>query len=197
MGLALLLILALGVALLITGSPGVYSFFSVAAVGILPYLVMIRMGAKNQLKWEKFQVSMPLKRKNLVASFYLSILIATIAGFLLCGIVLGIGFVLHESLLEHAMDTAFGSVTYVIAIALLMAALLLPIGSTKFGENKGELFFTVCLAAAVGVALLIQWVGGRAEFPAAVISASQVIISAIAFVFSYYITSKIYAKIDF
>jgi len=197
MGLALLLILALGVALLITGNHVVYSFFALASVGVLPYLIMIRMGAKNQLKWEKFQVSMPVKRKNLVASFYLSILIATIAGFLLCGVILGIGLIIHEGLLEYVIETSFAQVSYVIGIALLMGSLLMPIGSTKFAENKGELFFTICLGGAVAIALLIQWIGGRVGLASAIISLSQIVIAAVVFVISYHVTSKIFAKTDF
>ncbi|MCL2565402.1 MAG: ABC-2 transporter permease [Defluviitaleaceae bacterium] len=196
-GVALLLILALGITLLITGSTTVYAFFTLVAIGIPPYIIMIKMGAKNQTQWEKFQISMPLKRKNIVASFYLSIVIATFAGFLLCGVILGIGLVFHEGLMEHVIKTAFGSVSYIIGIALLMAGLLLPIGSTKFGENKGEVFFTLCLGIAAGIVLLIQWAGGKVDIPPAIISLSQIVIALTALVISYYITSKIYAKMDF
>ncbi|MCL2426751.1 MAG: ABC-2 transporter permease [Oscillospiraceae bacterium] len=195
--IALLLTCALAVALLITGNTWVYNFFVLSAIGIPPYLIMISMGAKNQLQWEKYQASMPLRRKNMVAAFYLSVLSAALVGLVLCGVVLGVSFIFHEYMLHHVTETAFGQPAYVFGMALLMFALLAPIGSTKFGETRGEMFFTVCLGGALGIMLLISWLGSRAEMSAAVISLLQLIIATVAFVVSYHITSKIYADTDF
>jgi len=197
MGFAFLIILVLSAALLITGNQSVYLFFTSVAVGALPYLIMMKMGAKNQLQWEKLQISMPLKRKNMVVSFYLSILIAMLAGLLLCGIILGIGIALHATLLEHVASTAFASIANIIGLTLLMAGLILPIGSTKFGENRGELFFVICMGIAIGIVFLINYVGSSAGIQPVFISLAQIVISAIVFIISYYFTRKIYAKMDF
>jgi len=196
-GLAVMVALAMGAALLITGNPIVYSFFPIVAIGIPPYLIMIKMGAKNQLQWEKYQASMPVKRKNMVAAFYLSILIAAIFGFILCGIILGASVILHESIAEIVRETAFGQVSYALGMVLLMGGLLLPIGSTKVAENRGEAFFSICLGLAIAVMLLIQFGGNRAEISPAIISLSQVIIPAVAYVISYFVVSNMYAKNDF
>jgi len=196
-GVAILVALAMGVTLLITGNTTVYTFFVGAAIGVPPYLIMIKMGAKNQLQWEKYQVSMPVKRKNMVASFYLSILIAAIFGLLLCGIILGVGSILHESIVEVITETAFGQVSTVFGMVLLMGGLLLPIGSTKVAESRGEAFFSICLGLAIAIMFLISWVGGRAEISPAIMSLSQVIISAVVFVISYYVVINMYAKNDF
>ena len=196
-GVAILVALAMGVALLITGNTVVYTFFVSVAIGIPPYLIMMKMGAPNQLQWEKYQVSMPVKRKNMVAAFYLSILLAAIFGLLLCVVILGVGFILHESIAEVIIETAFSQLSYILGLALLMGGLLLPIGSTKVAENRGEAFFSICLGLAIGITWIISWVGIRAGISPVIMSLSRVIISAIVFIISYYIVSNMYSKNDF
>ena len=195
--IALLLVLTLGAALLITGNVTVYTFFVFVAILAFPYLIIVSMGAKNALKWEKYRISMPIKRGNLVASFYLSVLIATIVGLLVCGVILGISMLLHDDLLHHVIKTAFVQLSYSFGVVLLMTGLLLPIASTKFGEGRGEAFFTVCFFIAVGVMLLISFVGGRAELSPVAISLAQAVTAVVAFVVSYPITNRIYEKMDF
>ena len=196
-GVAILAALAMGAVLLITGSTIVYNFFVLVAVGIPAYLVMIKMGAKNQLQWEKYQVSMPVKRKNMVASFYLSILIPAIFGLLFCGAILGVGFMLHESIAEMLTETAFGQVSYVFGMVLLMGGFLFPIGSSKVAENRGEVFFSICLGLAIGVMILISIAGNGAGWSPAIISLSQVGISIVVFVVSYFVTRSMYDKHNF
>jgi len=195
--IALLLVLTLGAALLITGNVTVYTFFVFVAILAFPYLIIVSMGAKNALKWEKYRISMPIKRGNLVASFYLSVLIATIVGLLVCGVILGISMLLHDDLLHHVIKTAFVQLSYSFGVVFLMTGLLLPIASTKFGEGRGEAFFTVCFFIAVAVMLLISWAGGRAELSPLAISLAQAVTAVVAFVVSYPITNRIYEKMDF
>ncbi|MCL2827387.1 MAG: ABC-2 transporter permease [Oscillospiraceae bacterium] len=197
MSIAALFTLAMSAALLITGNLTVYAFFVLVAVGTFPYTIMAAMGGKNAPKWEKFQLTMPVKRKDVVASIYLSVLLATIAGLLLAGIILGIGFVLHEGLLEHVLQTAFAQFAYVFGVVLIMAGLLFPIASTKAGESRGEAVFTGCLFAAGFIMILISWAGGRADILPWIISLSQVAIAVVVFVISYLLTKKMYAKMDF
>jgi len=195
--ISLLVTLAMAVALFITGHTVVYNFFVLAAIGLPPYILMMRMGAKNQPQWEKYQVSMPIKRKNFTAAIYLSVLFALIAGILLCTVLSIFSFILHDYILHHVIKTAFGQMAYLVGIVLLMFAIIVPIGSTKFGESRGEIFFTICLAVALGVMLLISWLGNRAGLSQVIISASRVAISAVSFIISYHITNKMYSKIDF
>ena len=195
--ISLLFALATGVALFITGNTIVYNFFVLATMGLPSYIIMIRMGAKNQLQWEKYQISMPIKRKNFTAALYLSVLAALVAGLLLCVVLSSVTFIFNEELLHHVIKTAFETMAYVAGLVLLMFALLVPIGSTKFGESRGEVFFTICMIGAIVISLLISWLANRAELSQVIISLLQVAISAVAFIISYHITTKIYSKIDF
>jgi len=195
--IGLSLILALGIVLLITGNITVYVFFVVLSIGYLPFLVMMAMTNKKSQKWEKFQISMPVKRKNVVANFYLSISIASIAGLLLCAIILGIGIIIHENVLIFVIEGYAGHPSSIFGAALIAAGLFLPIGSTKVGADRGEVFFTICMLVAFFSMLLVSMIGESAGISLAIISLIQIGASAIVFIISYCVSCKIYAKLDF
>jgi len=197
LSIGLLIILAFGAGALISGNNFVFDMFLLASIGIFPYLIMMAMGGKDALLWEKFRASMPVKRKNLVALFYLSVILATIAGLLIGAVILGIIFIVHEDIMHNVIKAAFGQLAYPLGVVLLMTGLVFPIGSTKFGASRGEVFFTICLLVAAGVILLVSALGNILYLPSVVMSLSMVGVGAVALVISYQITNRIYAKMDF
>jgi len=197
LSIVLLIILAFGAGALISGNNFVFDMFLFATIGGFPYIIIISMGGKDASLWEKFRVSMPVKRKNLVALFYLSVILATIAGLLIGAVILGIIFVVHEDIMHNVIKAAFGQLAYPIGVVLLMTGLVFPIGSTKFGQTRGEAFFTVCLLIAAGAMVFISALGNILYLPPVVTPLLTVGVGVVALAISYHITNGIYAKMDF
>ena len=116
---------------------------------------------------------------------------------MLCAIILGIGIVIHESVLIFVLEAYAGQPPFIFGAALLSAGLFLPIGNTKVGANRGEVFFTICMLIGAFPMFLISMIGESAELSLAVISLIQIGVAAIVFVISYCVSCKIYAKSDF
>ena len=196
--ICLLLTGALATALLISGQVVIIGFFIMTAVGSFPYMVMMGMGGKNANKWERFQITMPIRRKDMVNSFYVSILLATVAGIPLVAIVAVIIPILHVDMFEYGAFLTFANLTIrFFSIPLLMSGLLFPSANTKAGEGRGEALFTICLIVAVGNTLLMTWLVNRFELPGDYTDAILALaVSLVAFLISYFITRRMYAKMD-
>lgn len=76
----LLIGLVLGAALLVTGSNLVNTFFGLVIIAGPAYIVIVGMGGKTGGNWERFQLAMPLRRRDLAKSQYLLVFLASIVG---------------------------------------------------------------------------------------------------------------------
>ena len=193
----ILIILALAAVLLITGNNIVKNLFVAAGTVALPYTIMSGMGGKAYPKWERFQLTMPLGRSHLIGSHYLVVFLASLIGFPLIILALGMTFSLHEAWFDYNFTTALLGALSFLAFPLIMAGLIFPIAITKFGEGRGEALFVVCSSAAIGVFILISWLGNRVNLATDVISLVKFGTSVLVFAVSYFITRQIYAKLDF
>jgi len=72
-----------------------------------------------------------------------------------------------------------------------------PIASTKFGANKGEIFFAIGIVAAIGYTWALGWIGYRLDWSAELTSIIALGAALVIFLGSYFITKDIYEKTDF
>ena len=191
-----LLCLALAAAALITGNFFIYNGFFMVSVAGLPYIIIMGMGGKEYPKWERFRITMPIKRGDLASAQYLCILLASLAGLPLAVLVAILTFNIHE--IDYNLTTALLNILSVLATPLLFAGLVFPLGNTKFAENKQEIFIFLCLAVTVGVNMvLIPRIGNRFNLVDGITSLIAFAVALIVFTGGYYIQRNLYTKMDF
>ena len=190
-----LLSLALAVAAVVTGNSFVYNSFFMIALGGIPYIIIVGMGGKTYPKWERFRIAMPIKRGDLASAQYLCILLSSLAGLPLAILVAVFTFNMHE--FDYSLATALINILSILAMPLLFAGLIFPLGNTTFGENKQETLVMLCLAAAIGVNIFMPRFGNWLEWAEGVASLVTFAVAVLVFVGSYYVSKKIYAKKDF
>lgn len=190
-------IIILAAVAITTGHELAYNAFVMIGIAGLPYTIILSMGGKSYPRWERFQLTMPVRRRHLIGSQYLCILLTSIVGipFVLLGTWLCFNY--QEALFEYNLLIALVNILPVLGMPLILAGVLFPLASTKFGENKGEIFFGIGIAVAFGTNMLVGWVGNRLEWAVGIISIAAFAVAVVVFVASHYITSRIYAKMDF
>ena len=196
--IAALAVLCLGLAVvaIISGNIFVYNSFFMLAIAGTPYVIIIAMGGKQYPKWERFRLTMPIKRGDLAGAQYLSILLASLAGLPLAVLVAVLTFSIHE--IDYSLATALINILAVLATPLVFAGLIFPVGNTKFGENKQETTVMLCLAVTVGFNLfLMPRMGAWLGLPDGLTSLATFAIGLAVFITSCLITRRIYAKRDF
>ncbi len=195
---ALLLGLVLGAALLATGNNLVHSLFGWVAIAGPAYVAIVGMGGKTGGKWERFQLTMPLRRSDVAKSQYLLVFLASTVGIPLFIIITGINSVLHGDLFDFTITSIVTNISPLLSMPLVMAGLLFPLACTRIGEENQEGLAFFCLIAATAcITFLLPWAGQKLSLSNNVTPLLIVAISVIAYMVSYLATRKLYTKMDF
>jgi len=204
--LAFAFLLVLAVVTLATGSSQLFGYVLVFGVASLPYVVLAKMGAKEYGIWERFQLTMPIKRRQLVISQYLFVAILTVVGVLYVLAVSALGLHLQPDMINLGGLDGFGGFLMAnlggAGLPLVLAGVLFLGGATRLGENAPTLLFFLGIVIAVGIYVLFIWLSnnwewGIATFPIIVFPLMSLVVSVVVFVGSYFITARLYEKMDF
>jgi len=196
---SLVLVILVGLSL---GILSIFIEYYVIYVAFLPLVVfggpahIIMSKSEMTSKWEQFQVSMPIKRKDIATVPYIIILLALLSGIPVSTLISVIHFVLRENTMDFLMRS-FANTFLIVGTVLLTAALFYPFAYTKFGNRSRKGLGFVCLIVAALVNLLIILGGKGLLISDGVIALLNIAISGSAFIISLFVAREIYTKIDF
>ncbi|MEG0692239.1 MAG: ABC-2 transporter permease [Oscillospiraceae bacterium] len=175
------------------------SFMAGFPVLISTMLVITTMSYDDMAKWDKYALTMPLTRKEIVLSKYFVMVGFSVAGAI-TGLLLSIGssFIIKEVAVIDTLST----VGVVLSIALIFGSVILPL-LYKFGVEKARLMIILCALVPTGVVVLFSQVFKNSGMPVpseALIKNILLmisIVSVIAVIVSFFFSLKIYSNKDF
>jgi len=170
-------------------------FFPIMAITNAPYVVMMK--SEGTPTWDKFQIAMPIRRKDIASTLYLNVFIASLLAIPVIGIVWLVGYVVNGSTLAEILTGGFSMVGVMYGAVLLSTAILYPLGLSPFGKRNIQSVFFGSLLIAVAIAGGLFFAGSALNIPDVILPLLIVGISGIAFVISLFITRAMYTKIDF
>lgn len=150
-------------------------------------------------KWGKYKLTLPIKRADIVKSYFVSQLIWLFVGTLFAGIGVSLSWLFHGCPFDNSIDSislfAFG-----ISISLFVGAFFFPLFYLG-GEERSEVFLVISLLCAVGIALGITSVLNFYLDPGLTTillgAAVLIVCSLLAFILSYPLTVSIYNKKEY
>jgi len=177
------------------GNTILYLSFTGLLIMIISSSLLVSASKDTASKWNRFQLAMPVKRTDVIASKYLGHLLMLLIAIVVAGITIGIGIVLHENLRESVIENLHIVISVGIVPSLIACGLFYPAIYT-IGENKEEALFIVCLGGSMGIMLFFRWIGNAIGISQNIITILCAAVSVILFVASYVAATKIYAKKD-
>ncbi len=169
--------------------------FIVGMISLLFTMMAITSFSYDDLaKWDKYALSLPVTRKEMVLSKYILAVILAIAGALLA---------FASSIILSAIKTPVGiteqlAVTYVLfAISIIFVSILLPL-IYKFGVEKSRIMILLVFAVPAAIVFVLGNVGFKLPTESQLMTllyASPFIIIAV-FAISYLISYSVYKKKD-
>jgi len=187
--------IAWGVAFLIFGNIWLHFIFGVNAIASATLLIVTGMGNK-EIVWERFQLTMPVRRSDLATSQYLSVGLAPLIGIPIFVLFTWLSSIWHEEI-YFTLHSVFISIAPFLSMPLIFAALLFPLASIPALENKQEGFVVLFMAASAAIPQLVMGWAYRMGWSLSIASFMTLGISLLAFIVSYFITRKMYSKLDF
>ena len=184
-----------GIAFLIFGHAILHILFGINAIAGAAVLVVTSMGNK-EIDWERFQLSMPVRRRDLASSQYLSVGLAPLIGIPLFVVFTGLSSIWHEDI-YFTLLTIFTTISPFLSMPFILGGFIFPLACIKFLEDKAEGFFPILLLASYAIPLLVNVAANHWGWSIIVASSLMLAISILIFIVSYFITRRLYAKLDF
>ncbi|MGN0335764.1 MAG: ABC-2 transporter permease [Lachnospiraceae bacterium] len=129
-------------------------FFTLYPIIISSMVPMTLLSYDEKERWDKYSLSLPYTRAQLVSSKYLSGLIANLAIIILFGIAL---FLKNSFSAAGSSDDILTTLQVMLTLCLFGPALVMPF-VFKLGTDKGRLAYYFCIAIlfAVGAVLTLD-----------------------------------------
>lgn len=148
-------------------------------------------------KWNKMEITMPVKRKTIIEAKYISFLLLIVLGSLFSLMTITVSLIRQIGLsgTEILNGYSFG-----LSLSLSTIAILYPV-ILKFGSNKSESVFILASVLSIVIRFLV-WKGLRlvindVNFNGIEVGISNMLVSIIMFFISYFISVKVHTIKNF
>lgn len=187
MKLLLAVIVLDGAAVFITGNSTLREIFIYISISMFAALGVSGMRGDAACQWDRYEVTLPLRRREIVRCKYLIHLFWTAAGGVVAGLFVGATALLHGAV-DLSSEFSLG-----IGIAVIMGALFYP-ATLLFGTDKSETILSASMIAALALAMgLIQLVN-LWGWPSAVRLCVFTLVYVLAYGISYLVSVEMYKR---
>jgi len=192
----LLVSLGVSIAFLVSGVGWVFQILVFLVAINLPMSTMIGMASKNG-KWERYQLTMPITRGQLLGMQYITILITVAIATVILVSVIGGAVLLHEDLFYGSFINSLLGTAHSFGLPLLITSMVFPLANSKIGRDREATVLTICMAISIAINAALPQVGYRLGLAVEIIPSAFLITSAALFVLSFFVAKKQYSKLDF
>ena len=185
-------IIILGILYLGSEIEMIQMMFFMSCMIFLPLQVLAGL-SENEGRWERFQVSLPIKRSYLLKAQYLSVVFAAICGGILLTVGIGISTAISELWFNYGFASAILSSLHIYGAAFLAIGLCYIL-SLFIG---GFAAWILAMLTPTLTNVLVPIIAERIDISVYILSASTLIGSVVVFIASYFIMKKLMEKVDF
>lgn len=192
--LFLTIVLAAAAFVLVTGNSTAQELFVYITITALSINAVVSSRKDAISNWNKFEITMPVKRKDIIKSKYLSYVFWLGIGTALALVVTMVTMLIHgNSNLLYGMSNFYSMFVLGIGISLFTGALFFPF-AYLVGIDKSETILIISVLFAIGLAVIILNVLNQFITDFIIRMVAFVIIYILFFAFSYTLTLGIYLK---
>ena len=171
----------------------------IISIQIFVFVVNIctSLRADETAKWNKFELTLPVKRSNLVLAKYLSIIILIFVGIMMGTVTMVLSshfdYAVSRSMLVYGFE-------YGLTLSILSMSIMYPL-TLVLGAEKSEIIFILSAFATIGSMLLIArvlstWTEGM-NLRHPLVGAVSVMVAIAAFILSYFVSVIIHNSKEF
>lgn len=175
---------------------GGVSFIAVT-VFMMSSLVISTISMDDFVKWDKYALTLPLNRKDIVKSKYELLLLLSITGAVVGLAVTAVyNLIVNQASVEEIL--MMGIMMVAVSIALL--GIVMPV-IYKFGVERARILMMICIFLPIVLILGLVYAAENSginlpEVSNLLLVVTIIIISAAVLLLSYFVSLKIYSKTD-
>lgn len=194
------LILVAAIALLITGNYTILELFVYVSITALSANAVSSMRKDADAKWNKYELTLPVTRKEIIKCKYASYLFWVFVGTIIAAVITALAVIIHGNIFfAYGFRDVISLFSLGIGIAVMVGALFFPMAYV-FGADRSETLLVISVIGSVGLAVLLVWLVNQVNsevvpyYPRLVIFVLAYILL---YFVSYIITRSIYNKKEF
>ena len=194
--ISILISLLLAIVYIVTGTDMLFVILAMVATVSLPMTAIMGMAAKDG-KWEKFQLTLPVTRDDVLRVQYITIVyLSVVAAAIIMVAVVG-GVVTQHEMFASGVGRAALDTLYTFGTPLMMTGLSFPLASSNFGKDRQGAMLNISIMVSVFIVMMVPNVAGWLDVSMSVVSAAYFGVAVVVFVGSYFVTRGMYARSDF
>lgn len=189
-----LLVLAAAAVVVATGNPTAQELFVYLTVTALSVNAVVSSRKDASSKWNKYEITMPLRRKEIIQCKYLSYGFWVMAGTAFALVITVVTLILHKgSNLPYGVSNLFSVFVLGIGISILTGSLFYPL-SYLAGIEKSETILFISILSAIGISIAVLNLLNRfldsAVWRILLFMAFYLVLFGISYLLTYFIYSK-------
>lgn len=170
--------------------------FIAVTIFIMATLVISTISLDETIKWDKYSLTLPISRKDIIRSKYALMLILSLIGMMI-GLIISSAYSVIVS--KTPLDNILLFAVLLFAVAVSLTSIALPI-IYKIGADKGHIIAVVCIVLPIAAIIMLTSIVDTSielmPLSDHVLTVGCLIISAAVFAMSYFTSMRIYANKD-
>lgn len=170
-------------------------------IGIVGFSVNAIVVTKNEFvsKWGKYKLTLPVRRADIVKSYFINQIIWLLFGTLFAGTGMGVSWLIHGCPFDQSIDV-LTMVSLGVSISLFMGAIFFPLFYLG-GAERSDVFLVITLLCAFAIDLVIVTVINELLEPGITTillgAAALLVCSLLVFSLSYPLTVSIFKRKEY
>lgn len=153
--LFLIIVFTVAAAVLATGNPTAQELFVYITITALSINAVVSSRKDAVSNWDKFEITMPVRRKDVIRSKYLTYVFWLAVGVVIALVISVVTMLIHGNRnLLYGMSNFYSIFVLGVGISLFTGALFFPIAYIA-GIDKSETILIISVLMAIGLAVLI------------------------------------------
>ena len=156
MKLFMCIVFVMGAALLVTGNATILELFVYIAITAFSINGVAGLRKSSTGKWDKYELTLPVRRKDIVASKFLSYLFWIAIGTIVSLVFVGAATAIHGTMgfFTRGLEDFISMALLGIGISMMSGAIFYPI-SYIFGIEKSDTLLRISIIMSIGLVILI------------------------------------------
>lgn len=196
--------LAAGLWLLISGNPSLLNVFGLVTATAFSFNAVSGIRKEAATKWSKYELTAPVRRKDIVKCRYINHIIWIGAGLLLSAFFIGLTVLVHgNNYFYYEVRDPLTLFAMSLGVSLFMGTIFYP-ATYFFGTDRSEIMIILSLLGAIGLTIGTIWMINAGHDFSSLSDAEYFMCLAVfmgvviaSFVLSYFLTNFIYSRKEY
>ena len=196
--------LAVGIGLLISANHTLLNIYGLVTATVFSFNAVSGFRKEASTKWNKYELTAPVRRKDIVKSRYINHIIWIGAGLLLSAVFIGLTILFHgNNYFYYEVRDPLTLFSMSVGASLFMGTLFYP-AVYFFGTDRSEIMIILSLLGAIGLTFGTIWVINAGHDFSSLSDAKYFLclafflgVAVVSFILSYFLTNFIYRRKEY